>query len=68
VDWTKRQELPLDIRDCRVVLDPELHEALKVNQGDAPILLRPRLSLGVACESAARDEDADVLIAQHRHE
>ena len=51
-----------------VMLDPQIEEALKVDERYSTVLLAPYLALCLGGESTSGDEDADILPAEHCHE
>src|SRR4051794_35823207 len=51
-----------------MVLHPQVEESLQIDQGDTPVLLAPRLTLGLRSEATSGDVDAHVLWPQDCHE
>jgi hypothetical protein len=48
------------------VLDPQLDEAVEINERETPLLLRASLAFRLRGKTSRRDEDADVPIAEDR--
>ena len=68
IDWPKRKTLPVNVVEPVVVIRPELDESGVVHEDDPPLLLGSCLTLGLTRKAAGADEEADVLIAEHRQE
>mmetsp|Transcript_986 Transcript_986/g.1444 ORF Transcript_986/g.1444 Transcript_986/m.1444 type:complete len:294 (-) Transcript_986:164-1045(-) len=65
---SQRQPAPRPVSQLVVVLVPQVEQLLQADQGDASLLLRARLGLGVLGEAACADKQAHIVIAQHGHE
>lgn len=68
IEGAEGEALAGGVGEFLVVLDPEVEEAVEVDQGDFAVFLGAGFLLGVAGKAAGGDEEADVVIAQDGEE
>ena len=68
MDATKWEKLAFIFRYILIVFDPQLEEAIKIDQGDSSTFMGSGFALGIASEASRRHEDANIVIAKHGKE